>query len=808
MGSLNLTCPMCCGETFNNPQSLKYHLLSLTDNLYCPGCSQRSDSVAALIQHLDMCEHDLRYKMKPEVLTDRLRKGGKETELKMDLLMDVKAQQINRGFLATMGSNGIVIMGDSQAIQLDENVVEKMDTEETQPDENSLDFKMSEGLAGDGGGALKRPQPSQGLVAIPIASADRKTALMERNVIAVLPESGELQDGEATLIDVERVNEGEIDEAGLLRVKRELCELESDAVYSCTSCEMSFNSVLEHIKQFHDGQEVLLEMAEQLNDLATTSPVSVLSENSENVASARQRSTMNTLRTEECVDSEGRLYTKKVVQIERFWDRTPIQVTASQSAKAPMIEKFFSNVEGVKVREKRLASSMRMYKCNQCLQQFSKLGNFRVHACLRGSNRCEHCDQSFATPKALQLHAKVHDGEVDPNQKTFVCATCGTEFCSHKSLRLHSRMHAPVRARHVDAPEGTPNATFTCPECGKTLSESYKDAHMTLHTGDSVTCTVCNRKFDSADSLAMHAAVHVELAPPQSPIPLTLASSVAEATTTPAAMPTVRPTSTASIAVTSTTALTTATTTTTTAVTTADPGDSQKPYQCQHCGRRFTRPHEKVKHERIHTGEKPHACEVCGKTFRVSYCLTLHMRTHTGVRPYACQHCGKRFKASSVYNHHLLTHGEERAYTCPYCPKTFKTRVQLAGHKNSHTKPFRCTECSRPFASLYAVRSHIQTHKKDNNLKFSCYVCGASYGRAFALKDHLKQHGQDVLALPEPAREEEVHENFLLAEEGAEEDEFVAPPPPPPPPPSSSLSSSSSSTTLPVVARSSVNDTD
>ena len=110
---------------------------------------------------------------------------------------------------------------------------------------------------------------------------------------------------------------------------------------------MSFNSVLDHIKQFHDGQEVLLEMAEQMNDLATTSPA--VSENSENVVNPRQRQTMNTLRTEECVDSEGRLYTRKVVQIERFWDRTPVQVTTPQSVKAPMIEKFFSNVEGVKV---------------------------------------------------------------------------------------------------------------------------------------------------------------------------------------------------------------------------------------------------------------------------------------------------------------------------------------------------------------------------------------------------------------------------------------------------------------------------
>ncbi|CAL1678334.1 unnamed protein product [Lasius platythorax] len=775
MGSLNLICPMCCGETFNNPQSLKYHLLSMTDNLYCPGCSQRSDSVAALIQHLDKCEQDLERKVRLDVLTDKLRK---DSEAKMDPKV-----QINRSFLATVSDNGIVIMGDPQMIQMDENgeikVVEKMDTEEIQPDQNSLDFKMSEGLSGVSGKMQRRLQPMQELVAVPVSNSSADGKMMEKSVIAVLPENSEFLDA-TTLIDVDRINEAEeIDEAGLLRVKQELCEVESDAVYSCTSCEISFNSVLEHIKQFHDGQEVLLEMAEQLNDLATpANQVSAISEDSENV-NARQRQTMNTLRTEECVDNEGRFYTRKVVQIERFWDRTPIQITSQSSAKAPMIEKFFSNVEGVKVREKRLATaSMRMYRCNQCLQQFSKLGNFRVHACLRGNNRCEHCDQTFATPKALQLHVKVHEGEIDPGQKSFICTICGTEFCSHKSLRLHSRMHAPVRARHVDAPEGTPNATFTCPECGKTLSESYKDTHMALHTGDSVTCAVCNRKFDSADSLTMHAAVHTEIALSQSPTPPSISTPLArETAVTMTTMATMN-------------ATTSTTMTTTTATATAvETGDSQKPYQCQHCGRRFTRPHEKVKHERIHTGEKPHACEVCGKTFRVSYCLTLHMRTHTGVRPYACQHCGKRFKASSVYNHHLLTHGEERAYMCPYCPKTFKTRVQLAGHKNSHTKPFRCTECSRPFASLYAVRAHIQTHKKDNNLKFSCYVCGASYGRAFALKDHLKQHGQDVLAPPEPAREEEVHEDFLLREE---ETELVIPSPP-----------------LPLVAHSSdVDDTD
>ena len=108
---------------------------------------------------------------------------------------------------------------------------------------------------------------------------------------------------------------------------------------------MSFNSVLDHIKQYHDGQEVVLEMAEQQYEELTTPHASHQVEESNPKGSKRPRQAMNTLRTEECIDSEGRLYTRKVVQIERFWDPPPAP------AKSPMIEKFFSNAEGVKVKE-------------------------------------------------------------------------------------------------------------------------------------------------------------------------------------------------------------------------------------------------------------------------------------------------------------------------------------------------------------------------------------------------------------------------------------------------------------------------
>ncbi|XP_058458524.1 gastrula zinc finger protein XlCGF8.2DB-like [Malaya genurostris] len=171
---------------------------------------------------------------------------------------------------------------------------------------------------------------------------------------------------------------------------------------------------------------------------------------------------------------------------------------------------------------------------------------------------------------------------------------------------------------------------------------------------------------------------------------------------------------------------------------------SGKGYPCNYCGRRFKRPHEKVKHERIHTGERPYCCDICGKRFRISNCLTIHLRTHEDTRPFVCPYCKKRFKVQSAYNHHLKTHSSERNYRCTFCSKTFKTSVQLHGHKKTHTKPFSCSECNRPFSSLYMVRKHMEEHQRANKLSYCCEICGANYARAFALRDHRKeQHGAE-----------------------------------------------------------------
>lgn len=52
MGTLSLNCPFCCEEKFTSHNSLKYHILSMVDNIMCPACNCRCDDILDLADHL------------------------------------------------------------------------------------------------------------------------------------------------------------------------------------------------------------------------------------------------------------------------------------------------------------------------------------------------------------------------------------------------------------------------------------------------------------------------------------------------------------------------------------------------------------------------------------------------------------------------------------------------------------------------------------------------------------------------------------------------------------------------------------
>ncbi|GJQ80970.1 hypothetical protein Trydic_g4787 [Trypoxylus dichotomus] len=656
MTSKTLQCPLCCNEEFTSYSSLKYHLLSIIDNLTCPACSKRFDKILDLAEHLGRECHD-----------------SNEN--------DLNEQQM---IISTLN-----IKTEDCGVEVDNN--------------NYNNSILAQAL-------LKKdnttPQEQCG--------ADKKSG------------AGKMKDSNQQQDTKER-STGDVNE--------------NEEYFYCSSCAVSFSSINEHLQQYHEGQEIFIEdvgAGDVGNEDGETfivvqnkmlEEVEEEDEDSEdNLIDIADSNDYNTLRQEDITDKDGRLYTRKVVQIEKFWDESD----EKNGKPPPKTQKYIlENGKAIKVDESTEDIAGKhisvIHQCETCHLQFCKLEQYYTHSCdpMKNSQeyKCFKCDASFFSARSLYTHRKTHktEGNLVDISGPFVCEVCSTEFPTYKSLRLHKRMHDPIKVKEIEPPvnygltgETDPEKwgvreMFVCQICNKTYDKQYEEVHMMSHSDEpKYDCEICNRKFFTQSNLEMHARVH------SNSKKFTCSYCKKGFLNYESLQEHVKHTC------------------------------QSRPYECQYCGRRFMRPHEKVKHERIHTGEKPHICEICGKGFRVSYCLTLHMRTHSGTRPYQCAHCGKRFKAHSVYNHHLLTHSTVRNYKCPYCPKAFKTGVQLAGHKNSHIKPFTCTECNRPFASLYAVRAHMETHKRENNLKYSCWLCGASYARAFALRDHIKEHHSGV----------------------------------------------------------------
>nr|CAH7727090.1 unnamed protein product [Callosobruchus chinensis] len=628
MGSLELTCPLCCHEKFVSHSTLKNHILSILNTLRCPACSKPCDDLSQLADHLDrLCQEEQ----------------------------------------------------NSQDIENNDTILSNTDEEGAGNDNNSKDRHI-----------LHENVQEEGI--------QKENDLREEYI--------------ADNDETKQTN------------------------YFCIMCNLGFDAIDEHLEQYHEGEEVVLEEsgAEEPGTIVEYSPNMTDHEyvmemiDKHDYVQDKHNEEDQLLQQEHFVGNSRIQYTRKLVKVPKFWnDELPPPIIERYVSENGMTRKMCDEESNVNSEVKE------MFKCPNCFLQFTELDLYNVHACnakkTKTDLKCIYCSADFGARKSLEVHMKTHPVEEKNCQKKslvmtepFACEMCGTIFPSLKSLRLHKKMHDPVKDRPIEAPvsctitgDGTETnnvrTMFNCSVCNKNYDKEYEIVHMRSHSNEeNFYCSICNKKFCTVENLEMHAKVHKVGKK-------FMCSHCKKPFNTEDAL-------------------------NNHLLTAKKCGIRQ--YACKYCGRTFLRPYEKVKHERIHTGEKPHICKICGKAFRVNYCLTLHLRTHTGLRPYECAHCGKRFKSHGVYSHHVHTHSEVRAYKCPYCPKSFKTGVQLAGHKNTHTKPFTCKYCNRPFATLYAVRTHMDTHKTENNLKFTCWLCGASYGRAFALGDHIKsQHAEE-----------------------------------------------------------------
>ncbi|XP_047453638.1 zinc finger and BTB domain-containing protein 16 isoform X2 [Mugil cephalus] len=82
----------------------------------------------------------------------------------------------------------------------------------------------------------------------------------------------------------------------------------------------------------------------------------------------------------------------------------------------------------------------------------------------------------------------------------------------------------------------------------------------------------------------------------------------------------------------------------------------EKPYQCQHCPKKFSLKHQLDTHHRVHTGEKPFECRLCGQRSRDYSAMIKHLRTHGGAAPYQCTVCLEFCSSLVAMQRHVKTH--------------------------------------------------------------------------------------------------------------------------------------------------------
>ena len=165
-----------------------------------------------------------------------------------------------------------------------------------------------------------------------------------------------------------------------------------------------------------------------------------------------------------------------------------------------------------------------------------------------------------------------------------------------------------------------------------------------------------------------------------------------------------------------------------------------KEYECDVCGKRYTRPGYLVRHQRTHTGEKPYECDVCQKRFSDKSNLGRHKRTHTGKKPYKCDVCQKRFSRTDVLAVHKRTHAGEKPYECDVCKKRFRGCGHLAIHQRKHSgeKPFECDVCQKRFSLKSNLKRHKRTHTGEK--PHECDVCQKMFSDLSGFRKHKRMH--------------------------------------------------------------------
>ncbi|XP_034999926.2 GDNF-inducible zinc finger protein 1 [Hippoglossus stenolepis] len=250
-------------------------------------------------------------------------------------------------------------------------------------------------------------------------------------------------------------------------------------------------------------------------------------------------------------------------------------------------QQTFANRSNLKIHEKHVHSSERLFSCASCSKTFKRKKDVvrhqrQVHERNNMRHVCPDCGKSLSSKTALLLHERIHTGA-----KPFECTECSARFTQNAALKMHRRIHTGEKPFACDECEArftqkhmlayhkrshTGEKPFMCEACGKSFaSKEYLRHHSNIHTGfKPYKCEQCGRGFAQRNSLHQHLKIHT----------------------------------------------------------------GERPYSCKECDKHFTQINALQRHQRIHTGEKPYMCALCNRTFTDKSTLRRHAMTHDADAPW------------------------------------------------------------------------------------------------------------------------------------------------------------------------------
>jgi len=129
-----------------------------------------------------------------------------------------------------------------------------------------------------------------------------------------------------------------------------------------------------------------------------------------------------------------------------------------------------------------------------------------------------------------------------------------------------------------------------------------------------------------------------------------------------------------------------------------------KAFECNVCGKRFSREGNLLQHKLIHSSEKPYKCNLCDKQFTRSGNLKQHERRHkTLEKRFRCNKCDKFFSSAGNLKQHEILHTRKTPLRCNYCGKCFTWKANLRQHNRMHTG-------EKPFESNGYFKIHQRSH--------------------------------------------------------------------------------------------------